>query len=160
MRTKWIKDIDFINYKKPSLFIGACGCDWKCCKEQNVDNSICWNNELFGLQITDISPDKLYEKYANNSDTSAIVIGGFEPLLQFNEVLEVIAYFRSNGCEDDFVIYTGYYPHEIKKEIEILKQYPNIVVKFGRFLIDDKTRYDDVLGLILSSSNQYAIKIS
>ena len=67
---------------------------------------------------------------------------------------------ENNGCFDDFVIYTGYYPNEIKHEIEELERSENIIIKFGRFLYNDKPIFDDVLGVTLASSNQYAERIS
>ena len=39
MRLKALIDEDFTNYKKPSMFIGTISCNWKCCKEQNLDVS-------------------------------------------------------------------------------------------------------------------------
>ena len=49
---------------------------------------------------------------------------------------------------------------EIRHEIEELGRCKNIVVKFGRFLYNDKPIFDDVLGVTLASSNQYAERIS
>ena len=45
-------------------------------------------------------------------------------------------------------------------KINILKQYPNIIIKFGRFKPNQKSHYDDVLGVNLISDNQYGEKIS
>ena len=61
---------------------------------------------------------------------------------------------------DDIVIYTGYYPEEIKNEINRLKQYKNIIVKYGRYNPNYNKTFDDVLGIELISSNQFAVKIS
>ena len=33
MRIKFLVDEDFVNYKKPSMFIGFPNCTWKCEKE-------------------------------------------------------------------------------------------------------------------------------
>ena len=41
MLIKDIIDEDFINYKKPSMFIGTVKCDWKCCIEGKFDKKIC-----------------------------------------------------------------------------------------------------------------------
>jgi hypothetical protein len=38
----------------------------------------------------------------------------------------------------------------------LLKGYGNIVVKFGRFIPNQEKHYDSVLGVELSSFNQYA----
>ena len=159
MRIKGLQDEDFVNYKKPSMFIGTSICDWKCCNEQCLDKSICQNSSLANSKTIDISADEIYRRYINNPITKAVVIGGLEPILQFSEILDLIYTFRNNGCFDNFVIYTGYYPSEIKHEIEELGRCKNIVVKFGRFLYNDKPIFDDVLGVTLASSNQYAKRI-
>ena len=159
MRIKGLQDEDFVNYKKPSMFIGTSICDWKCCNEQCLDKNICQNSSLANSKTIDVSADEIYRRYINNPITKAVVIGGLEPILQFTEVLDLIYTFRNNGCFDDFVIYTGYYPSEIKHEIEELERCENIIIKFGRFLYNDKPIFDDVLGVTLASSNQYAKRI-
>ena len=80
-------------------------------------------------------------------------------MLQFQELVSFINEFRKVS-EDDIVIYTGYYKEELKKEIELLKKYKNIIIKFGRYIPNRKSRYDEVLGITLVSDNQYAEKIS
>lgn len=159
MRIKSLIAEDFVNYKNPSMFIGTCFCTWKCCIEANIPLSICQNHEIAKESVINISNESLYQKYIDNSITQSIVIGGLEPMLQFDEVCELIEYFRNNDCNDMFVIYTGYYPDEIKDEIEILKKYKNIIIKFGRFIPNKHHRYDDVLGVELASDNQYAERI-
>lgn len=157
---KNISDEDFIQYKKPSMFISTAVCDWKCCKDLNIPVSICQNHAVISQKNYDEPIEKIYERYINNDITQAIVFGGLEPMLQIDEVLEVIKYFRDNGCKDDFVIYTGYYPYEIKKELNRLKQFDNIIVKFGRYIPNKLSIYDEVLGVTLVSDNQYAERIS
>ncbi len=150
---------DFVNYSKPSLFLITSFCDWKCCKEANIDISICQNNSLSTQPIHDISVETIYKAYVNNPITKAIVIGGLEPILQIDEIIEFIKYFRVIH-HDDIVIYTGYYPNEIESELNQLKQYDNIIIKFGRYIPNRPSRYDDVLGITLVSDNQYAERIS
>lgn len=158
MKIKWKRCLSTQNYKKQSLFLGCCYCDWKCCRENNLPESNCWNNELYKLRIRDVPNWKLFNLY-NQYDNKAIVIGGFEPFLQFDEIKSLIVYFRNNGCNDEFVIYTGYYAKEIADKIEELKQYGNIIIKFGRFIPNSKGHYEPLLGIKLSSPNQYAEKI-
>lgn len=160
MKIKGFVEEDFIQYKKPSMFIGTCFCDWKCCVEGNFDKKICQNNSLYDIPPINISEEEAFERYVNNPITKSIVIGGLEPLLQFDEVLSLIKYFRDNGCNDDFVIYTGYYENEIKDKIAEIKKYKNIILKFGRYKPNQEKHYDDVLGVYLASDNQYAKKIS
>ena len=61
---------------------------------------------------------------------------------------------------DDIVIYTGYKKYEIENQLAQLKQFPNIVVKFGRYIPQQPPVYDEVLGVELASLNQYAERIS
>lgn len=159
MRCKGIKDIDFQNYKKISMFIGTSVCDWKCCKEQNISVEICQNHNCINGKTFIVSNDELCKRYINNKMSEAIVIGGLEPFLQFEEVISFISKLRESSM-DDIVIYTGYYPNEIEKELNQLKEYPNIIVKFGRYIINSISRYDEILGVHLVSDNQYAKKIS
>ena len=81
-------------------------------------------------------------------------------MLQFEEVKSLIKKFRDNGCNDEFVIYTGYNKNEISSQIEVLKQFKNIIVKFGRFVPGQEKHFDDVLGVYLASPNQRAERIS
>ena len=93
--------------------------------------------------------------------TEAVIFGGLEPFEQFNEMEEVIHDLRLVfRCNDDVVIYTGYYPEEIKEQLKTLSAYKNIIVKFGRFVQNSTGRFDDVLGVTLASDNQYAERIS
>lgn len=160
MRVKGITPEDFINYKLPSMFISTCYCDWKCCTELDLDIGVCQNAPLAQAEIKDIDNETIYKQFAFNPITKAVCIGGLEPMIQINEVIDLINLFRTNGENCPFIIYTGYYPNEISESLERLKQYKNIIVKFGRFVPNEKSRYDEVLGVTLASSNQYAEVIS
>lgn len=157
-----IKDImmeNFQDYKKISMFIATCGCTFKCLKELNMDISICQNCSIAKQPNISIKISRLVELYLNNHITEAVVIGGLEPLLQFNELLSYISYLRRYTL-DDIVIYTGYTKEELSSYIPILQQYPNIIIKFGRYIPNSTPIYDEVLGVTLASNNQFAIKIS
>ena len=78
---------------------------------------------------------------------------------QFDELLALIKLFRKY-TNDDIVIYTGYYPTEISEKILELQKRSNIIVKFGRFKPNANHIYDKILGIELSSDNQWAEKIS
>lgn len=159
MKLKSIIDEDFINYKKPSMMIATCKCNWKCLTEKNLDIHICQNSDLAHQNNIEVSINNIIGRYLDNPITKAIVIAGLEPMLQFNEMLEFIKAFREKS-QDDIVIYTGYYPEEIREELNILQQINNIIVKFGRFIPNASKVFDKVLGIELASDNQYAIKIS
>lgn len=151
---------DFVNYMKPSMFLITCKCDWKCCIEASIPKEICQNEPLIKQPINEFSNKAIYDAYISNKITGAVCIGGLEPMLQIDEVIDLINYFRQNGCEDEFVIYTGYYKDELSDIISRLIKYPNIIIKFGRYIPNRKTVYDNILGVELASDNQYAEKIS
>lgn len=158
MQLKGIVMEDFVNYKEPSMFLISSICDWKCCKEAN--NDICQNSDLAFQPSLEVDNKRIYNAYIKNDITSAIVIGGLEPMLQFDEIVDLISLFRFKECKDTFIIYTGYYPDEISEKIERLKDYTNIIIKFGRFIPNRPHIYDELLGVELASDNQYSIKIS
>ena len=69
--------------------------------------------------------------------------------------------FSFQNCKDDFVIYTGHYEDELQEEIKFIesfvKEYDGkIIVKFGRFVPDQESRWNRILGVELASPNQYA----
>jgi hypothetical protein len=142
------------------MFIATCFCDWKCCIESAIPTYTCQNSNLAKQKNFDISITHIYSRYISNVITSAIVIGGLEPFKQFDEVFNLIKLFRDNDIEDDFVIYTGYYPYEIQYEVNQLKQFKNIIIKYGRYLPNKDKRFDEVLGIELISDNQFAERIS
>lgn len=160
MRVKGIVEEDFVNYKVPSMFITSCFCDFKCCVESDLDIEVCQNAPLVQSESKEIPDETIYQHYTDNPISQAIVIGGMEPFLQFEEVCSLIALFREHNDHSDFVIYTGYYPDEIAEQLRLLEPFGNIVVKFGRFIPNRPHRYDDVLGIELSSDNQYAVRIA
>ena len=94
--------------------------------------------------------------YVKNKISKAIVVGGLEPLKQFDEIYGLINYFRQNNVLDTFVIYTGYDKQEICEQIDKMMNFKNIIIKFGRYVPNQKEHYDEILGINLASSNQYA----
>lgn len=161
MRVKEIVDEDFVNYRKPSMFIGTISCDGKCCHEAGIPLSVCQNDAWRSCASVVFSDTQICRRYLSNNITAAIVIGGLEPFEQTEELIEFVATLRKEfHCDDDIVIYTGYYPHEIQKPLSVLEQFPNIIVKFGRYIPNRTHKFDQVLGVTLSSDNQYAVNLS
>lgn len=158
MRLRGITVEDFCNYKVPSLFLASAFCNMKCNLEQGAE--VCQNSTLALFPLVTVDDDFLYRLYANNDITKAVVIGGLEPFDQFDELKHLIACFRDKGESCVFVIYSGYYPEEIQKKLNVLSGYDNIIVKFGRYLQGNPPVYDDTLGVTLASNNQYARRIS
>ena len=148
---------DFVNYKVPSMFISTVQCDWKCC---NGDPALCQNSVLLNTPNTEIKDIDIYHAFKQNDISKAVVIGGLEPFMQFDELVDLIDLFRSSGETCDFVIYTGYYPNEVSDEISVLLSYKGIIIKFGRYMPDRQPIFDDVLGVTLASDNQFAVRIT
>ena len=157
MIVKEIHDEDFTNYKKPSMFIGFSKCTWKCEKECGM--RVCQNSALAEAKGVEMEIDNLVNRYINNPITKAIVCGGLEPFDTWKDLKELVTKLRLK-TNDDIVIYTGYKEEEIIRSIEWLSQFPNIVIKFGRFVPNQQKHYDDVLGVNLASNNQYARRIN
>ena len=156
MEIKFLIDEDFINYKKPSMFIGFPYCTFKCNKD--CGRIVCQNYKLLEEKNYIIPEDDVVIRYLNNPITEAIVFGGLEPFDSFDDMLELVYCIREKtSC--DIVIYTGYDKDEIINKVKMLSGFGNIIVKFGRYIPDDTPHYDDLLGITLSSSNQYAEEI-
>lgn len=161
MKIKGLIDEDFVNYKKPSMFIIMPYCDGKC----NVghDTLVCQNYNLMkdDESILDIDISSLVERYISNPITEAIVIGGLEPFDSSEDLFDFIRFLRvESSCNDDLVIYTGYTEKEVKNRwFSQLQQFNNIIIKYGRFIPNQKSHYDELLGVYLASDNQYAKKI-
>lgn len=161
MLVKNIVEEDFVNYKLPSMFIATCFCDWKCCREQNLDISVCQNSDISKQANCNIPNKDIFNRYISNPITKAIVIGGLEPFKQYDDVYNLIELFRSNDCYDTFVIYTGYDINEepVKSKLNEMQSLKNIILKTGRFIPNHKPHYDDVLGVNLISDNQKGVII-
>ena len=153
MIIKQLIDEDLTNYKVPSMTIAFPYCTFKCGKEY------CQNSPLAQSPNIDVSIPSIIKRYLDNPITSAVTCQGLEPFDSYNDLLSFVKQFRQQ-CSDDIVIYTGYYKDEISDKIVELQQYPNIIIKFGRFLPNQTKHHDDILDVDLISNNQYAERIS
>lgn len=158
MILKGIIDEDSINYKKISMTLLFPYCNWKC--DKDCGQQVCQNSTLATIPNIKTTAYKLVQRYLKNNITQAIVCQGLEPMDSFEELLDFIRTLRTMGCNDDVIIYTGYNKEEILNHLSFLKTYPNIIVKFGRFIPGQKPRKDIILGVNLASDNQYAERIS
>jgi hypothetical protein len=153
---KGVIDEDFVNYKVPSMSIVCPYCTFKCDKECGM--SVCQNSSLAKADVIDVSIDALVKRYLRNPITKAVVFNGLEPFDSFEDVYKLIERIREFR-KDDIVIYTGYNENEVADFVDKLKNFGNIIIKFGRFIPNNQGHFDDVLGVYLASDNQYARKI-
>lgn len=161
MLIKELKDEDFINYKKPSMFVAFPSCTFKC--ERECGQKMCQNSTLAHLPDIFITSYALCIRYLSNNITKAIVCGGLEPMDSFEDLYSFICTLRFQyQCNDDVVIYTGYTKEECEKNNWLCKLFNlgNIIIKFGRFIPNQQPHYDPILGVKLASDNQYAERIS
>lgn len=170
MKVKGIIFEDFVNYKVPSMYIAFPTCSFKCDKENGTN--LCQNASLAREPDIEISKEEIVERYLENPISEAIVLSGLEPFDSEFELLPFVDCLRRKyHCDDTVVIYTGYTEEELesgnfgcstitrdnhKKYWDSLKEYGNIVVKFGRYRPGEEKHFDNVLGVSLASNNQYA----
>ncbi len=162
MLIKNLIDEDFVNYHKTSMFIGCHSCSFKC--DKLAGWQVCQNSALASAPDIEITIERLGDRYLNNRLSSSIVFGGLEPFDDIKNVIALISYIRGKGNIDDVVIYTGYTEQEVNEyfgeDFDTLKSFPNIIIKFGRFIPNQTPHTDEILGVTLQSDNQYAVKIS
>lgn len=168
MRIKGITDECFSDYKDPALFIAFPSCTFKCDKENGCQ--LCQNSDLVNSPDIEITKEELIERFIFNPITKAIVLGGLEPL---DSIVDVVSFIdclrRQYGCHAPVIIYTGYteeevlggyfgdQPQTLRTFIDAILQHPNIIFKYGRFRPNQEPHLDPILGIKLSSPNQYAI---
>lgn len=156
---KQLQDEDFVNYKKPCMFIGFPHCSFKCEKDCGI--KCCQNSELFNSPNIQLYISTIVQRYVNNNITSAIVMGGLEPFDTEEDLINLIFELRKE-TNDDIIIYTGYNKEEIqyRESYKKIVNFKNIIIKFGRFIPNQEKHFDQVLGVNLASDNQYAEKVS
>ena len=151
MKLKFLVDEDFVNYRKPSMFIGFPRCSFKCGAEN------CQNFCLAKEPDIEIDTDDVIARFMENPITEAVVLGGLEPFDSWPEVEYFIMKFRyySNA---DIIIYSGYnveeIPQEIHEELELYGHDGPIIVKYGRYIPNTEGYYNPILGVKLASQNQ------
>ena len=154
MKIKGLISEDFVNYKKPAMTIMFPHCNGFKCGAEYCQNSPLSKAEDIEMDISDI-----VIRYLNNPITESVVMQGLEPFDSWDDLIEFVKQLRKS-TDDDIVIYTGYYKEEITDRIALLSKYKNIVIKYGRYIPRQEKHYDEVLGVYLASSNQYAERIS
>lgn len=153
MKIKGITDINFTDYKDPALYIATPYCSFKCDKE--CGRAVCQNSALAYDTIYSVPNADIAQIYNDNPLTQAIVFGGLEPL-DSTDLLEAIEDLQHLCKVQRFVIYTGYTEEEVQNKHVAILSTPNLVIKYGRFVPDQPSHFDKILGVRLTSPNQYA----
>ena len=159
MQVKGIIFEDFVNYSLPCMTIEMPNCDFKCDRE--CGKPMCQNSALASAPTYNYSIKSIIEAYKSNRITRAICFQGLEPFDSYEDLINFIFEFRNRySINDEIIIYTGYNKDEISTQLSELKQFSNIIIKFGRYIPDCESHFDHILGVKLASPNQYAERIS
>lgn len=149
MLVKTILPEDYVNYKKPALFISSSRCDGNCPN--------CQNQFLKDQTTLNIDNKRLVKLFIDNPLTEAIVLAGLDPFASFEDTLEFYKELRKESPTTTVVIYTGQYPTQLEREINSLVSIGGpLIIKFGDYREGDKPHFDELLGIELASDNQYA----
>ncbi len=162
MIVKMIRDEDYSSYKEVSMLIAFPKCSFKCCTDLNRSVAMCQNSPIARLPSIEVPTHSVYERYRRNVITHSVVCGGLEPLDSYYDLFNLLVEFRDRrGCFDPFIIYTGYTESEADSYVRCFSaRFPNIIMKFGRYVPAQPSHFDPLLGVTLASPNQYAKKIS
>ena len=154
IKVKGIIFEDFVNYKKPCMTIMMPKCDFKCDRECGMQ--VCQNSELAAAPEQTVLTNCLMRNYMSNPITEAIVLQGLEPFDSLIDLYTVAAALEDFNITDDLVIYTGYTREELKSKLKPLYKIPgHLFIKWGRYIPNQSPHYDPVLGVYLTSDNQY-----
>lgn len=164
MNLRGIESENFENYKEPALFLAFPNCSFKCDREAGCQ--VCQNSTLVSYPVQHYFIDSIVELYMTNPITRAVVCGGLEPFDSWDDLRAFISVFRYYS-PDPIIIYTGYTEEELslmeditdnvkRTFLDVLALYENIIVKFGRYIPNQESHYDEILGVNLASPNQYA----
>lgn len=158
MILKGVVDQDFIQYKKPCMTLMFPRCSFKC--DIECGERVCQNSALAFSPDIEVDTYTIAKRFLDNLMVDTLVCGGLEPFDSGKDLNRLISLLRFCECDDDVVIYTGYTEEEIKERFSWIYGHKNIIIKFGRFIPNRPHIYDEVLGVELSSDNQYAKRIT
>ena len=152
MRLKQIIDESFGDYKLCSMLLIADKCTWKC--------EGCQNKHLSQLPSQNFPDEEILKRFRNNPLTEAIVIGGLEPFEQLNELVIFIGEAIKAELDVPIVIYTGFEIDDFDLYWSgfepAAKTYKGpVIVKFGRYVANSESIFNEDLGVTLISKNQY-----
>ncbi len=68
---KGLVDEDFVQYKKPSMFIGTCFCGWKCCKDAGRPVTMCQKQSS-----TVILGNSFFQSFCVDGQPSVLTVSG------------------------------------------------------------------------------------
>lgn len=155
MRLKGIIDYDCTNYKKPCLTLEFPYCSFKCDKLNGC--RVCQNSELALEPDIEVSGEAIWKMYKDNPLTKAFCLQGLEPFDSYLDLIEFIQFIRLyKKCDDPIIIYTGYERGEDPIVENDIRKYHNIIIKWGPYINNNTSYYNQMLGVRLASDNQWS----
>ena len=153
MKLKGIIDCDFTNYKEPVMTLEFPRCDFKCDRLNGC--KVCQNSQLAAEPDIDVSEYTLWDLYKSNPLTKGFCLQGLEPFDSEPSVLNFIDFIRA-GMNISGILFEDNLNKDELQCLDIIQEYKNIIIKFGRYITGQQPHYDEVLGVNLASDNQYA----
>ena len=170
MKLKQIIDESFGDYKEAAMLLVTPNCTWKC--------EGCQNRHLSQLPTKNFPDEEILKRFFKNPLTSAIVIGGLEPLDDMQDVRHFISALGQKVYSEDLpkptiIVYTGYELDEIEDQLywsglePEMRTYGECILKYGRFNPIYQTKGDgfervdiwnEDLGINLASPNQGTVR--
>lgn len=131
---------------------------------QYPSSTIIFPNNAADQPILDIPDKGIIETSIYNRKAKALVVKNLTPINDgyFEDVLELLRKLRVEYHKTDFmfILYTDYNKEDIQDKIYEMRAYVGpVIVKFGKHDPALPPKWDSVLGIPLSSSNQYAERI-
>lgn len=153
LKALFVNDVDVVNYKEASCFIGA---GYTCSRGCPG----CQNEELKHSIPAQVDASRIALNYEKMPITHAIVFGGLEPLEDLENLKLWVNIFRFI-TDDMIIIYTGVEidSDELKEAAKYLAEYPNIIFKAGSYIDGHEPHFDELLGVKLASDNQRGIRL-
>lgn len=142
------------DFKQIGMLIVFPNCSFKC--DKDCGRPVCQNSHLANEPVIEVPIAKIIKRYLDNNLSTALICGGLEPLDSIHDLYALIKEFRQVS-NDPVVIYTGYTEDEANNILgwDDIKWLGNLYVKYGRFIPDQESCFDEILGVNLASSNQY-----
>lgn len=117
----------------------------------------CFHQDRFDLPIIEEESSSIIDRVLEGSYTNGIVLGGFEWMEQYDEMINLIE--EARGANLEVILFTHYTAEEISEYYSELLNYKGVYVKCGEYdkkcLSATYTSY----GVPLASTNQAIYKI-
>ena len=151
-----INECDLVNYKDPTFMIASgISCTFKC--ERECGERVCQTHPRLKEEVINYTISNAIWRYDRQSLSTSITFQGLEPLDNIIQLIWFLVEFRKNH-NDKVIIWTGYTEDECEPFINLLKELniSNIIIKFGRYVPNKESHFDELLGVILSNPEQYS----